>query len=318
MKKQKIAFIIGVTGQDGSYMSSLLHKKNYKIFGFTRSINKKNLTNLISLKLKKKIILKKYSENKPNDILKIFKRVKPQEVYYFAGQSSVGKSFKKPLDTYRSNTIILFKILEFVRVNKLKTKIYNSCSTDCFGNSKKIYKNEKDKFYPVSPYGNSKSFTFWLTKYYRENYNINCKSGILSNHESPLRKENFVLKKIINFLKKNKKSETLKLGNISVFRDWGWAPDYVEAIFKINNSKYKKDYLVGTGKLTSLNSIIVKLFKIYGADKKKIKIDKNNFSRPNEILKIACNSKLIQKDLNWKPKVNLNMMLNKLMSEKLF
>tara|TARA_B110000014_G_C20101560_1_gene578316 strand:+ start:768 stop:1724 length:957 start_codon:yes stop_codon:yes gene_type:complete len=317
MKKDKLAFIIGVTGQDGCYLSLYLLKKNYKILGFTRSKLKKNLKNLKKTNLIGKIKLKKYSENNPNTILRELKKNPPDEVYYFAGQSSVGLSYKLPLETYSSNICVLFYILEFLRSNNLKTKLYNSCSTDCFGYSKNILKKENDEFNPISPYGRSKSFAFWLTKFYRENYNLHSKNGILSNHESPLRNSNFVFKKVVNFLKNRKKNENLYLGNISVFRDWGWAPDFSSAIHKINVSSKKKDYVVGTGKLTSLKKSIYKMFLLSGVDKKFLKINNKKFSRPTEIKKICANPALIKKELSWSAKIKGENLLDKLLKEKI-
>lgn len=317
MKKDKLAFIIGVTGQDGCYLSLYLLKKKYKILGFTRSTTNKNLKNLKKTNLIGKIKLKKYSENNPIAILKELKKKKPDEIYYFAGQSSVGLSYKLPFETYSSNISVLFYILEFLRNNNLKSKLYNSCSTDCFGYSKKIYKKEIDEFNPISPYGRSKSFAFWITKFYRENYKLHSKSGILSNHESTLRNNNFVLKKVVNFLKNRKKNEKLYLGNISVFRDWGWAPEFSSAIYKINNSRKQKDYVVGTGKMYLLKDMIYEMFKQSNVNKKFLKVNNKIFSRPSEIKKICSNPNLIRKELNWKAKTSGNKLIKKLLSEKI-
>ena len=317
--KKKIAFIIGVTGQDGSYMSNFLLKKNYLVFGYTRSLQKKNLYNLEKIGTKNKIKIKKYDQENPKKIINDINKIKPNELYYFSGQSSVGKSFDNPITTYKSNITLLFLILENIRKYSLQNiKIYNSCSTDCFGDSKKILKNEKDIFTPHSPYGNAKSFSFWLTKYYRETYGLNCKSGILSNHESPLRKKNFVLKRIINFVKNRKKNEVLNLGNISIYRDWGWAPEFVEAIYKINNSKYKKDYTVGTGKVISLKYLIKKIFKMCEINMKFIKINSKSSIRPNEIKKVGCDPRMIYKDLRWKSKLNIDQIIQKLLKNEIY
>ena len=152
MSKKK-AFIIGVTGQDGSYLSKLLIKKNYLVYGYSRSINKKNLKNLIRVKILNKIKIKKYNHENPKVILYDIKKIHPNEIYYLSGQSSVGKSFFNPLETYKSNIELPFLILEFIRFNKLfKIKFYNSCSTDSFGQTAKIFKNENDNFSPLSPY----------------------------------------------------------------------------------------------------------------------------------------------------------------------
>ena len=317
MKKK--AFIIGVTGQDGSYLSKLLIKKKFTVYGYTRSIVSKNLKNLIKLNILSKIKIKKYNHNDPKVVLNDIKKIKPDQIYYFSGQSSVGKSFLKPLETYKSNVDLLFLILESIRINKFyKIKFYNSSSTDSFGQTKKILKNEKDLFFPHSPYGNAKSFSFWITKYYREKYDLNSKSGILSNHESPLRNKNFVLKRIIDFVKKRKSNSILKLGNISIYRDWGWAPEYVEAIYKINNSKSKKDYIVGTGKIVSLKYIVNKIFKLANINNKFYKVNNSNLLRPNEIKKIGTDPTQIYKDLKWRAKLNIDQIIKKLLLDELY
>ena len=317
MTNKKTALITGVTGQDGSLLADFLLKKNYKIIGFTRCLSNKNLKNIIKTKLKNKVTLKKYSDDNQKIIFSELKKKNPGEIYYFAGQSSVGLSYNFPIETYSSNISLLFNLLEYLRNNNLKTRIYNSSSTDCFGYSKKILKNENDEFYPKSPYGRAKAFTFWLTKFYRDNYKINAKSGILSNHESPLRNNNFVFKKVVNFLKKRKSNEKLYLGNVSVYRDWGWAPEFSSAIYKINNSRNQKDYVVGTGKMFKLKNIIYKMFELSNVKKKFLKINNKNFSRPNEIKKICSSPKLIEKELNWSAKINGNKLIKKLLSEEL-
>jgi len=319
MNKKKIAFIIGVTGQDGAYLSSFLLKKNYQVYGFTRSLNKNNLKKLTIMQVVNKVKLIKYDENNSQTILKNIKKYKPLEIYYFSGQSSVGKSFKNPIETYSSNIDLLFYILDFCKNNAKDISIYNSCSTDCFGEHKKIFCDEKTEFKPQSPYAQSKAFSFWLIKYYREQFNVKSSNGILSNHESPLRNESFVLKKIINFAinHKNHKKKLL-LGNTEIFRDWGWAPDYIEAIYKINNSKIKKDYVVGTGKMSSLDNIIKKIFKDFNININLIVKNDKNLLRAKEIKKIGCKIHKIKKDLNWKPKFSIDKIIQKLIKNELY
>ena len=244
---KKIAFIFGITGQDGSYLANLLINKNFKIFGFTRSKKKKNLVNLEKLSILDKVSLFEYLKNDNKFIEKKILKIKPSQIYILSGLSSVKKSFSSPIETYRSNIIVPFKILEICRKKKLDIKIYNSVSTDCFGNQKTIL-NERSNFYPVSPYAKSKSYVYWLIKYYRETFNVKCVSGIVSNHESILRNKNFVTKKIIEYIKNFDFKKKLIMGNTNVYRDWGWAPDYVDAIYKINSSKKRSDYVVATGK----------------------------------------------------------------------
>ena len=192
--KKKNVFIFGVSGQDGSYLANLLLKKQYKIFGFTRSKKKSNLKSLQKLSILDKIKIIEYSEQNFEFFEEKILKFQPTQIYILSGLSSVNKSFSYPIETYKSNIIVLFKILEICRKRKLKIKIYNSASTDCFGNQKKIV-DENSDFFPLSPYAKSKSYAYWLVKYYRETFKISCVSGIVSNHESILRNENFVSKK---------------------------------------------------------------------------------------------------------------------------
>ncbi len=318
--KRKKAIIFGITGQDGSYLSNLLLKKKYQVFGITRSKNRKNLKSLDKLQVTKKIKLLEVKKLSQKIIDQIIKKLNPEEIYYLAGQSSVSYSFEDPIDTYLSNNSGLFYILESIRNQKKKTHIYNSVSSECFGNQKYNLCNEKTDFNPVSPYGRSKALSFWLSKYYRENYKIKVSNGILFNHESILRNKNFVTKKIVNFVKNYKKSnkkENLYLGNIKVVRDWGWANEYVEAIYKINSNKISGDFVVGTGKAHSLYDFIKIIFKKKNIPLSRIKIS-NKFVRPNEIKKTVANNKKIKKVLNWKPEIKFKDMTLKLLQDELF
>jgi GDPmannose 4,6-dehydratase len=315
MKKKNI-FIFGVSGQDGAYLANLLINKKFKIYGFTRSLKKSNLKNLKKLSILKKINLCQYSEKKTDFIEKYILKYKPSQIYYLSGLSSVSKSFFDPLDTYKSNIIVLFKILEICRKNKSKIKIYNSASTDCFGNQKKIC-NENTSFQPLSPYAKSKSYAFWLVKYYRETFKVNCVNGILSNHESVLRNKNFVSKKIIDYVKKFDSKKKLIMGRTNIYRDWGWAPDFVEAIFKINTSSKRSDYIVATGKSISLNYFIKKAFSIKNIDKNFYIKNNNKHLRNKEVNKVYCDIRKIKKDIGWKPKYSIDQVIAKLINNDL-
>lgn len=313
MKKK--VFIFGVTGQDGCYLAKLLLDKKFKIFGFSRSLNQKNLVNLEKLNIKNKITLHKYSNfaNVKNLLIK----KKPQQIYYLAGQSSVFKSFSNPIEAYYSNIVFLFTLLEFCRKKKLLTNIYNSASTECFGLNKKIC-NEKTNFNPLSPYARSKAFSFWLVKYYRENFGVRSCSGILSNHESILRKNSFIIKKISKYVQYFNGKKKLKIGGIAISRDWGWAQDYVEAIYKINSSYNPDDYVVATGKNTLLTTVIKKFFKKKNISLKFLEHNNKKFLRSSEAKCINCSISKIKKKLNWKPKNNINQIINKIYNNELF
>lgn len=313
---KKLAFIFGISGQDGSYLSNLLIKKNFKVFGFTRQKNKKNLTNLTRLKIFNKIKIIEY--NNFNDIKKIFLKNTPHHTYFLSGASNIGRSFLDPINTYKSNILLYANILEYCREKNLKTNIYSSCSTDCYGNNSEKLCSEKTPFKPYSPYSRSKVFNFWLTKFYRENFNLNCSSGILSNHESPLRREGFVTKKIINFVNNFDKKKKLRLGNINVFRDWGWAPDYVDAIYKINSSKVRKDFIVSTGKKTSLSYIVKKIFLKKKISKNFLKSNVKNLMRSKEVKFSNYSPKKIEKILGWKSTKNIDQIIDKLLKNEIF
>lgn len=312
--KKKNVFIIGITGQDGSYLSHLLIKKGYNVFGFTR--NKKKNSNLKKIGVFNNIKLYQYCD--ANTINKKILELKPSQIYNLSGQSNVGQSFNDPLETYESNIVLLFELLEFCRLYKIKSSIYNACSTDCFGNFQKKKFNEETSFAPLSPYGRSKSFAFWIVKYYREIFNLNCCSGILSNHESPLRPKKFLFYKIINFVKNFNGKSKLNLGNIDIEREWGWAPDYVYAIYKICKSRKKNDYLVSTGKSYSIRTIIKKIFKYRNISINYLKTNCKKFLRPQEIKIVKCDVSKISKDLNWKSNINVDKMLYKLINNEYF
>jgi GDPmannose 4,6-dehydratase len=313
---EKIAYIFGISGQDGSYLANLLVKKNFKVVGFTRKKNKKNLINLVKLKIYSQI---KFIEYKSfANIKKYFLKNIPDYIYYLSGESNVGNSFHKPIDTYRSNILMLTNILEYCRERNLKTNIYNSCSTDCYSHNNKKLCDEKTLFNPISPYSASKAFNFWLIKYYRENFGMNCSSGILSNHESPLRRDGFVIKKIIDYVNNFNGKKKLKLGNINIYRDWGWAPDYVKAIYKISRLKKKDDFIVATGKTTSLDYLIKKIFLKKKIPIKYLDLNIKSLVRPNEIKFIKCNPGKIKKIIGWESSKNVNQIIKKLLNNEIF
>ena len=315
--KKKTAFIVGVTGQDGAYLAHYLIKKNFTVVGFTRSLVKNNLKNLKKLGIVNQIKLIKYKEDEEGWIANKMLELKPSQVYILSGLSSVGKSFLSPIETYKSNLVILLDILEICRKKKLPTKIYNSSSTDCFGGKTRTC-NEKTAFSPVSPYGRAKSSAHWFVKYYRDFFNVSCVSGIVSNHESILRSENFVTKKIINYVNNFNPRKKLIMGNTNVYRDWGWAPDFVEAIFKMNNAKKRNDYLISTGKSVSLDYVIKKIFLIRKIDKNYYTTNNQKYKRTSEVKKVFCDNTKIKKILNWRPKHNIDDIIPKLLNNDLF
>jgi len=308
---------LGVTGQDGSYLSDYLLKKNFTVHGFTRSLKKNNLKNLIKLKILKKINVLKFDQTNFKYIEKKILRLKPSHIFILSGLSSVGISLEKPIEAYESNIIPVLNILEVCRKNKLSTKIYNSSSTDCFGNSK-VTCNEKTLFNPISPYARAKASAHWYVKYFRDFFNVRCSNGIVSNHESILRPDNFAIKKIINYSLNFDYKKKLFMGNTNIFRDWGFAPDFVKAMYKINNSKKRDDFIVATGLSISLDSIIKKIFSICNINKKFYVKNFIKYKRNKEVKKVFCNTNKIFRDLRWKADHKIQDFIPKLLKNELF
>tara|TARA_B100000767_G_scaffold267113_1_gene285387 strand:- start:725 stop:1672 length:948 start_codon:yes stop_codon:yes gene_type:complete len=315
MKKK--ALIFGITGQDGSYLAKYLVEKKYSVTGIYR---RKKFVNLEKLDLLKKIklqLLTKLDNKKINRILS----QNFNEIYFLSGQSSVTKSFTKSLETYKSQIEPLKSILDFiVKQKKNKTKFLYAGSAEIFGNiNKKKRINEESKKKPVSPYGLSKLIGYEIVKSYRRMYKIPVCTAHFFNHESSLRPKEFIFKKIINSLneiKKNKKNR-LKVGNIDIKRDWGWAPDYMEACYKIMNSNQITDYIVATKKTVQLKKIIQLFFKNYNLNWKEYTIVNKNFFRNFEIQENYANPEKIKKNIKWKAKNDYFNVIKKLINKEI-
>ena len=311
--KNNSALIFGITGQDGSYLSKLLLSKNFKVFGTSRKLKKK-YPNFEKLKLNNNKIkifsLTKTSEDK---ITKIINKINCTHIFYLSGISSVAESHIYRKKTLLVNTSGLVDILESCRKIKRKIKIYNASSSECYGNQENKKINELTKFKPSSPYALSKVINYHITKNYRDNLGMWIANGISFNHDSPLRPNNFVFKKIINGVKKikNKKIKYLELGNLNISRDWGWAPEHIKYIYKIIMKKNPSDYVIGTGTKTKLKVILKKIFKIKKLSlKKNLKINKKYF-RPNDIISNCANIKKLKKNFNDYPNTNIDTIIEK-------
>ena len=275
----KLALIFGITGQDGAYLADFLLKKKYKVIGTTRNLSKKNLIRLFKLKIENRVSLLKIKRINHNVIKDLFKKLKKiDEIYYLSGETSPLDSMNNPLETFDSNVNNLVSILEFIKIKKFKTKIFYASSSEIFKNKKPNIFNENSEIGPRTPYAISKAAGFWLIKYYRNNYKVNCCTGILFNHESPLRSKNFVFKKIIEQTQKIKKEKRgkLQLGNIKIKRDIGWAPDYIVAIWKMLQLKKFEDLVIGSGKAYSIEEFLNLVLKYLKLNKLKFFLIKKN------------------------------------------
>ena len=334
----KKALIFGVTGQDGAYLSKFLLKKKYDVFGVKRRSSSLNTQRIDDIyvdphrKTKFKLIYGDLTDSL--SVLKIINQVKPDEIYNLGAQSHVKVSFEVPEYTANVDALGTLRILDAIRSLKIKKniKFYQAGTSEMFGATKPP-QNEKSLFYPRSPYAAAKLYAHWITVNYRESYNIFACNGILFNHESPLRGETFVTKKIVSTLcrikKKVDKKEILYLGNIYAKRDWGHAKDYVKAMWLMLQKKKADDYVIATGKQISVKKFIdlvcknldIKLIwkgkglKETGYWNKKpiIRIDPKYF-RPTEVDSLLGSSQKARKALNWKPSVNLNELVKEMIS----
>ena len=321
MKKKKIiALIFGISGQDGSYLSQLLVDKKNKVYGTTRNNNRKDLKNLYRLGVLNKIKIIQCDANNFKTVKKLIKKILPHEIYYLSGQSSVTKSFINPVEAFRSNTLGLLNILETVKKTNKKIKVLNAVSGQFFETRKNNVYNEKSSINPHSPYGVSKASSFWLTKIFREWYGIKCCSAILFNHESPLRSDEFVTKKLINHcqLIKKGKLKYLYLGNVNIYRDWGWAPEYVKAMYLMLKQKNLKDLVIGSGKRNNLKSFVYEVFRLLKIPRNRLKINTKKLIRKKDISSYRADPKLAKKILKWETKINFKQIIYKMVKDQLY
>ena len=320
MKQKKRALIFGVSGQDGSYLSRFLVSKKNQVYGTTRNNNKRNLKNLISLEIANKVKIFKCDIKNFYQVKKIIQKIKPHKIFYLCGQSSVTESYTNPAEAFKSNTLGLLNILETVKESNRKIKVFNAVSGQIYGNRKKNIYNEKSYIEPQSPYGVSKASSFWLTKIFREWYGVKCCSGILFNHESPLRSDEFVTKKIINNCKLIQKGKLkyLYMGDINIYRDWGWAPEYVEAMYLMLKQKNPKDLVIGSGKRHSLKNFIYEVFRLLKIPRKHLKTNTKKFMRKNDIRSYRADPRLAKKILNWKAKTTFKKIIYKMVMKQLY
>ena len=333
---KKIALITGISGQDGSYLAKFLLKKKYNVIGTTKKLSKIDMWRLKRLGIDKKIKLDELNLNSKKSIEKIFKKYKFQEFYNLAGHSFVANSFDNGLKTANSTAMGVLRILETIRKYNQSTKFYQATSSEIFGESNQKFQNELSICKPKNPYAISKLFAHLITKNYRENYKIFAVSGILFNHESPLRGNEFLTKKIVKGLVEilYKKRNIIKIGNLYSKRDWGFAKEYVEAMWKMMQQKKADDFIISNGKAYSVKNFIdlcLKYLKIEGkwTGKKNnerfvtknnqtiIKVDKK-FIRNKEYKILIGNHSKAKKKLKWKPKIKLKNLVKIMINEERF
>ena len=331
--KKKIALVTGVSGQDGAYLAQLLLKKNYKVIGADRRSSRDDKWRLRELNIHDKVIIEDFELTEISQIARLLNKYKFDEIYNLAAQSFVGSSFNSPITTANVTGLGVLRMLEVIRSLNYKTKFYQASSSEMFGDVLEMPQKMTTPFNPVSPYAISKLFGHYMTINHRNAYKIFAVSGILFNHESPLRGEEFITRKVTVGLAKIKagKLKCLEIGNLDAKRDWGYAKDYVEAMWLSLQKKEPKDFILATGKTYTVRQFINEAIKHYGfnaywtgkKDKEKlvlkgskktiVKINKE-FYRPNEVNKLLGDPSMTKKYFKWKPKVNFKELV-KIMCE---
>lgn len=315
---RKVAIITGITGQDGAYLSRLLLKNDYTIIGLVRSKHSSSTGGLNYLNIADQITIEECDLTDISQILRILNEYNPTEIYNLAAQSSVSLSFAQPIGTFHFNTLSVFNLLEAIKQFNTEIKFYQASSSEMFGEVKHLPITEDTEFHPKSPYAISKAAAHWTCVNYRESYNLFVCCGILFNHESHLRTDTFFVKKVIReaIKIKNGISHQLHVGNLNIKRDIGYAPQYVEAMFKMMQQPKADSYLICTGSSVSLQYIVEYVFNKLGVPASKIIVDQKLF-RPSEIHDIYGSNKHINTSLNWHYTMTIEDLLDILVEEEL-
>lgn len=310
----KRVLICGVGGQDGSFLAQLMLAKGYEVWGTSRDSQLSEFHNLQILGIKDRVLRISMAPNDFRSVLTAVTRSNPDEIYYLAGQSSVGLSFEQPAETLESITLGTLNLLEAVRFSGKHIKIYHASSGECFGDLGQRPATEDTPFRPRSPYAIAKASAHWLVANYREAYGLFACNGILFNHESYLRPPRFVTQKIVSSACRitNGASEKLTLGRLDVVRDWGWAPEYVDAMWRILQQDQADDYIIATGEACSLEMFVEEAFALHGLDwHRHVEIDANLF-RPADITWSCGNPEKAFKKLGWQAKTKLSGVIRKM------
>jgi GDPmannose 4,6-dehydratase len=307
----KKALVTGISGQDGAYLAKLLLHKGYDVCGTSRDAQISSFQNLDRVGIREDVQLASVALNDFRSVLQVLFRIQPDEIYNLAGQSSVSLSFEQPVETQDSIYLGTLNLLEAIRFTGRPIKLYNASSSECFGDFKGKAATEETAFRPRSPYAVAKSAAFWQVANYREAYNLFACSGLLFNHESPLRPERFVTQKIVRSASRIAKgnNQKLRLGNIEIQRDWGWAPEYVEAMYQMLQLEVPEDFVIATGQTRKLKDFVAAAFESVGLDwQDHVTIDPTLF-RPTEIMVGRGDPSKAAEKLGWIPEVKMDQVV---------
>lgn len=303
----KKALICGISGQDGAYLAKLLLEKGYEVTGTSRDAQMSSFRNLQRLEIREQVKLTSMSLTDFRSVLQVINKIQPDEIYNLAGQSSVGLSFDQPVETLDSITTGTLNILEAIRFTGAPIKLYNAGSSECFGDTSDRSADEGTPFRPRSPYAVAKAAAFWEVANYREAYGLFACSGILYNHESPLRPERFVTQKIIAAACRiaQGSKETLTLGNMSIRRDWGWAPEYVQAMHLMLQQEKPDDYVIATGESNKLEDFVAEAFACVNLNWRDHVTSDRSLYRPTDIAVGRGHPAKAREVLGWQAKYKM-------------
>ncbi|MEH2001763.1 MAG: GDP-mannose 4,6-dehydratase [Nostoc sp.] len=314
----KKALICGISGQDGAYLAHLLLNQGYTICGTSRDAQISSFQNLLHLAIRDQVKLESMALNDFRSVLQVLTKIQPDEIYNLAGQSSVGLSFEQPVETLESITTGTLNLLEAIRFLGVPIKLYNAGSSECFGDTGQTAADETTPFRPRSPYAVAKAAAFWEVANYREAYGLFACSGILFNHESPLRPERFVTQKIVAAACRiaEGSTEQLYLGNMQIQRDWGWAPEYVEAMYLMLQQSQPDDYVIATGESSSLEEFVAAAFASVNLDWRNHVVIDNSLLRPTDLAVGKGNPVKAKDKLGWQAKYKMKQVVQMMVEAK--
>src|SRR6266702_292785 len=315
----KRALICGISGQDGSYLAKLLLERGYEVWGSSRDAELATFDNLRRLGIYDSVHLVSLNLRDVGSVLGLLRRVRPDEIFSLAGQSSVSLSFEQPVETIESIALGALSLLEAIRLSDLDIRLYNAGSTECFGDTGEAVANEKSPLNPCSPYAVAKASAFWTVTNYRQAYGRYACTGILSNHDSPLRPKRFVTRKIVNAVASLAagRDVRLSLGNLTIERDWGWAPEYVEAIAAMLNQPTPADYIIATGSSHTLQEFLETALHLIRKEWREYVTLDEHLLRPTDIIRNKVDPSKAANFLGWKAQSGMKEVLSMMIEAEL-
>lgn len=319
MAKTLRALICGISGQDGAYLADLLLRKGYTVVGTSRDAQTASFAGLARMGIADRLQLESMATHDFRSVLHVLRKVEPDEIYNLSGQSSVGLSFGQPVETLDSIITGTLNLLESIRFLDKPTRLYSAGSGECFGDTGDDGATEETPFRPRSPYAVAKATTFWLVANYREAYRLHASTGVLFNHESPLRPQRFVTRKVVATACRIVKgsAEKLTLGNLGIQRDWGWAPEYVEAMWRMLQRDVPEDFVIATGVSHSLEDFVRETFAQLGLNWRDYTDVSDSLYRPTDITHGKGNPGKAERLLKWKAQSQMKEVIAKMVKAEL-